>query len=263
MSNRIDICFDRLKKENKKALITFLTAGDPDIETTEKCIMQMFENGSDMIEIGVAFSDPIAEGPTIQKASKRALDGGINLDKIFDMVKRLRKKTDKPLLLMMYLNTLYKFGTERFFSLCNECEIDGVIVPDMPYEERSEIQDFADRYGVYSIYLAAPTSHERIKMIASQSKGFLYVVSSLGVTGARNKISTDFSYLLEPLKDCVHCPCCIGFGISNGKQARETASFSDGVIMGSAVVNIIEKYGPESPEYVGSFIKSVRNAMDE
>jgi tryptophan synthase alpha chain len=262
MSNRIDACFDKLKQENRKALITFLTAGDPDMETTEKCILEMFDNGSDIIEIGVPFSDPIAEGPTIQKASKRSLDGGTNLDMIFDLVRKVRMQTDKPLLLMMYLNTLYKFGSEKFFGLCKECDIDGVIVPDMPFEERDEIQAQADKYGIYNIFLVAPTSHERIKMIASEAKGFLYIVSSLGVTGTRKEINTDFNYLLEPLKDGSFCPACIGFGISDGAQAKAMASYCDGAIMGSAVVNIIAEHGKDSPKYVGEFIKSVRSGMD-
>ena len=179
MKNRIDSCFEKLKSDGKKALITFVTAGDPDIETTEKNIMEMLENGSDIVEIGVPFSDPIAEGATIQKASLRSLENGTNLDMIFDMVTNLRKKTQKPLVLMMYVNTIFRFGTEKFFSLCKEREIDGVIVPDLPFEERDETQEYADRNGIYNIYLVAPTSHERIKMIAEKSKGFLYIVSSL------------------------------------------------------------------------------------
>lgn len=262
MKNRIDLCFEGLEAQGKKALITFLTAGDPDMTTTEKCILSMFENGSDIIEIGVPFSDPIAEGETIQRASLRSLAGGTNLDKIFDMVKSVRTKTDKPLVLMMYLNTLFKYGKEKFFKLCSENQIDGVIVPDLPFEERDEISDEAEKYGVYNIQLAAPTSHERIKMIDKEAKGFLYVVSSLGVTGTRKEISTDFEYLLSPIKNADSCPCCIGFGISNGEQAKKMASYCDGAIMGSAVVNIIAEHKENSPKYVGEFIKSIRTEMD-
>lgn len=263
MKNRIDLCFEDLKSKNKKALITFVTAGDPDIPTTEKCILKMFENGSDIVEIGVPFSDPIAEGVTIQKASLRSLKNGTNLDMIFDMVRSLRKQTDKPLILMMYVNTIFKFGTEKFFGLCKECEIDGVIVPDLPYEERDEIQEYADKYNIYNIYLVAPTSHERIKMIADNAKGFLYIVSSLGVTGTRKEINTDFNYLLGPIKDGKHCPCCIGFGISNGEQAKKMADYCDGAIMGSAVVNIVAEHGTNAAEYVGKFINEVRTDMDK
>lgn len=262
MKNRIDACFEQLKAENRKALVTFITAGDPDMETTEKCVLEMYDNGSDIIEIGVPFSDPIAEGATIQKASLRSLSAGTNLDKIFDLVRGLRKKTDKPMLLMMYINTIFKFGTDKFFELCKETQIDGVIVPDMPFEEREELQDAADKNGIYTIFLVAPTSHERVKMIAEKSKGFLYVVSSLGVTGMRSEITTDFNELLAPLKDGNYCPCCIGFGISDPAQAKKMSSYADGVIMGSAIVKIVEKYGSEAPKYVGEFVKSVREGMD-
>ena len=258
MKNRIDLCFEGLKAQGRKALITFVTAGDPDLATTEKCI----ENGSDIVEIGVPFSDPIAEGETIQRASLRSLAGGTNLDKIFDMVKSLRTKTDKPLVLMMYVNTLFKYGKEKFFKLCNENQIDGVIVPDLPFEERDEIADEAEKYGVYNIQLVAPTSRERIKMIEAESKGYLYVVSSLGVTGTRKEISTDFDYLLEPIKNIDSCPCCIGFGISNGEQAKTMAGYCDGAIMGSAVVNIIAEHKENSAEFVGDFIRKVRSEMD-
>ena len=181
MSNRIDSCFAGLAEENRKALITFITAGDPDLETSEKNVLAMLDNGADIVEIGVPFSDPIAEGPTIQKASLRALEGGVNLDEIFKMVVSLRKKTDKPLLLMMYLNTIFRYGTEKFFALCRENQIDGVIVPDMPFEERDEVKAEAEKNGIYNIFLVAPTSKERVRMISDEAKGFLYVVSSLGV----------------------------------------------------------------------------------
>lgn len=262
MKNRIDACFEKLKAENKKALVTFITAGDPDMDTTEKCVLEMYKNGSDIIEIGVPFSDPIAEGATIQKASLRSLSGGTNLDKIFDLVRKLRTQTDKPMLLMMYINTIFKYGTAKFFELCKEVQIDGVIVPDMPFEEREELQGEAEKNGIYTIFLVAPTSHERVKMIAEKSKGFLYVVSSLGVTGMRSEITTDFNELLAPIRNNDHCPCCIGFGISNSEQAKKMSQYADGVIMGSAVVKIVEEHGKDAPEYVGKFIKSVREGMD-
>ncbi len=262
MKNRIDICFEQLKKENKKALITFVTAGDPDMETTEKCVLSMFENGSDIVELGVPFSDPIAEGPTIQMASLRALKNGVTLDMIFNSVKNIRKSCDKPLLLMMYINTIFRYGTEKFFKLCSECEIDGVIVPDLPFEERDEILPYADKYGVYSINLVAPTSHERVKMIAKESKGFLYVVSSLGVTGKRSEFTTDFAQLLSPLNDPeITCPACIGFGISNPQQAAQMSSYCDGVIVGSAVVDVVAQYGKDAPEKIGELVKSLKSQM--
>lgn len=262
MKNRIDKCFEELKAHNKKALITFVTAGDPDMETTEKTVLKMFESGADIIELGVPFSDPIAEGPTIQRASLRSLKGGTTLDKIFDLVKSLREKTDKPLLLMMYINTIFKYGTERFFENCKAVSIDGVIVPDMPFEERDEIQDTADKYGIYNINLVAPTSKERIKMIAEKSKGFVYVVSSLGVTGTRKEITTDFDTLLAPFKEGAYCPYCIGFGISTPEQAGRISKHSDGVIVGSAIVNIIADKGRDCPQAVGEFVNGLKNAMN-
>ncbi len=262
MSNRIDSCFAALAKQNKKALITFITAGDPDLESSEKNVLAMLDNGADIVEIGVPFSDPIAEGPTIQKASLRALEGGVNLDKIFKMVSSLRKKTDKPLLLMMYLNTIFRYGTEKFFKLCKEHQIDGVIVPDMPFEERDEVKAEADKNGIYNIFLVAPTSKERVKMISDEAKGFLYVVSSLGVTGARKEISTDFSDLLSPIRDHQKVPACIGFGISGPAQARTMSQFADGVIIGSAIVSLSEKHGKDAHKYIGEFVRNVREALD-
>lgn len=263
MKNRIDICFEQLKKDNRKALVTFITAGDPDMETTEKTVLEMYKNGADIIELGVPFSDPVAEGVTIQKASLRSLNNGTTLDNIFDLVTRIRAKSDKPLLLMMYLNTIFKYGTQKFFKLCKEREIDGVIVPDLPFEERDEIACAADEYGIYQINLVAPTSDERISMITKEAKGFLYVVSSLGVTGTRNEITTDFDKLLSPIRNhCELCPACIGFGISSPEQAKKMSSYCDGAIVGSAIVKIIEQYGKDSPEKVGEFVKLLRNEMD-
>ena len=257
MKNRIDSCFEQLKAKGEKALITFVTAGDPDMETTEKLVLEMFDKGADIIELGVPFSDPIAEGKTIQLASQRSLRGGTTLDKIFDMVRSLRTKTDKPLLLMMYVNTIFKYGTERFFKNCAELSIDGVIVPDLPFEERDEIQPAADKYGIYNINLVSPTSADRVSMIAKESKGFLYVVSSLGVTGTRSEITTDFSTLLAPLKD-FDVPACIGFGISDPKQAKKMSEYADGVIVGSAIVNKVADNGKDSIPAVGEFVAALK-----
>lgn len=261
MSNRIDRCFDSLKSNGKKALITFVTAGDPDMESTEKIVLSMFENGADIVELGVPFSDPIAEGVTIQKSSLRSLSKGTTLDMIFDLVKSIRQKTDKPLLLMMYLNTIFVYGKEKFFKNCKDCEIDGVIVPDMPYEERDEILDAANKYGIYNINLVAPTSHDRVSEIASNSDGFLYCVSSLGVTGTRTEFKTDFDEFFSLINKNVSCPACVGFGISSPEQASKMSKYCDGVIVGSAIVKIIEKYGEDSADKVGEFVKSLKSAM--
>lgn len=259
--NRIDKCFEELKKTGKKALITFITAGDPDFETTEKTALEMFENGADIIELGVPFSDPIAEGLTIQSSSLRSLKNGTNLDDIFTMVDHIRQKTDKPLILMMYLNTIYVYGTEKFFALCEEKGIDGVIVPDMPYEERDEILPYAKKYGVHNINLVSPASHDRIKEIAADSEGFLYCVSSNGVTGVRSDFKTDFDTFFDLIKENASCPYCVGFGISSPEQAKKMSSYCDGVIVGSAIVKIMEEKGRDCVKAVGEFSKSLKLAM--
>ncbi len=256
--NRIDRKFADLKKNGEKALIPFVTAGDPDLATTEKLIPAMLRAGADLVEIGVPFSDPIAEGPVIQKASRRALDSGTTLAEIFKMVGRLRRKTDEPLLLMMYLNSIFRFGTERFCSLCEETGIDGVIVPDMPYEERDEIQGAADRHGVIPIRMVAPTSHDRIRTIASSAKGFLYCVSSTGVTGTRSQFSTDFRKFFGTIKKYAKVPCAVGFGISNPEQAGRMAAYCDGAIVGSAIVKIVERERQGAVPDVASFVKSLK-----
>ena len=261
LTNRIDEKFAELKEQNKKALITFVTAGDPDIKTTEELVMEMIGEGADIIELGVPFSDPVAEGPVIQAASERALKNGVSLDDIFMLVKRLRVKTNVPILLMMYLNCIYKFGKERFFSLCAECGVDGMIVPDMPFEERDEIRAEANKYNVYSISLVAPTSDERIKKIAEESQGFLYCVSSLGVTGQRSDFTTDFKAFFSLINKYSKVPSALGFGISTPQQVTELKDFSQGIIVGSAIVKIVEEYGRNSPKPVAEFVKSLRDVM--
>lgn len=260
--NRIDNCFEQLKAQGRKALIAFITAGDPDLDTTEKTVLKMYDCGADIIELGVPFSDPVAEGVTIQKASIRSLKGGTNLNKIFDTVVKIREQTDKPLMLMMYINTIFGYGTERFFRNCQIAGIDGVIVPDVPYEEREETQEYAEKYGIITVNLVAPTSHDRIKEIASHSKGFLYCVSSTGVTGVRSDYSTDFDEFFGLIKENASCPYAVGFGISGPEQAKKMSSYCDGVIIGSAIVGIMEEHGANSEKPVGEFITSVRAALD-
>ncbi|MBD5139588.1 MAG: tryptophan synthase subunit alpha [Ruminococcus sp.] len=259
--NRIEKTLAELKAKGEKALITFVTAGDPDLETTEKLVLEMFDNGVDIVEIGVPFSDPVAEGKVIQAASLRSLSNGTNLTKIFGTVENLRKKTDKPLILMMYVNTIFRFGTERFFKLCREKGIDGVIVPDLPFEERDEIRSFAEDNGIIPISLVAPTSHQRIESIASDAHGFLYCVSSTGVTGTRSKFSTNFDEFFGEIKKSCKVPAMVGFGISNPEQAAKMGSYCDGVIVGSAVVKIIAEYGRDSIKKVGEFVRSLKDAL--
>lgn len=246
--NRIETALAALKEQNKKALITYVTAGDPDLETTEELVIGMFDNGADIVEIGVPFSDPIAEGIAIQNASRRSLNNGTTLVKIFGMIKSLRTKTDKPLVLMMYLNTIFGFGTERFFKLCDEMGVDGVLVPDMPYEERDEILPYAEKYGVMNISTVAPASDERIRMISESAKGFLYCISS--------KCSEkDFAVI----KEHSDVPCITG--VTSEEQARELSAHCDGVIAGSAIVEIIEREKKNSPEKVMEFIRTLKKAI--
>lgn len=259
--NRIDRKFAQLKAKNEKALIPFVTAGDPDLETTERLVPAMLEAGADLVELGVPFSDPIAEGPVIQRASRRALDGGATLVKIFALAGRLRRKTDAPLLLMLYLNSIYRFGTERFFGLCRENGVDGVIVPDLPYEEREEIQGAADRNGVISIRMVAPTSGERIAKIADGALGFLYCVSSTGVTGVRSSYATDFSAFFGAVRAAARIPCAVGFGISGPEQAGSMAAYCDGAIVGSAIVRIVEREGKNAEKPVADFVRSLKQAL--
>jgi tryptophan synthase alpha chain len=260
--NRIDKKFAELKEQNKKALITFITSGDAGYETTENAVLAMEKAGADIVELGVPFSDPIAEGPVIQAASDRAIKGGTTLKGLFEMVKRIRKKTDMPLVFMMYLNTIYKFGTAKFFDLCEECGIDGVIVPDMPYEEKDEIQSFADAKNIHNISLIAPTSKDRIGMIAKDATGFVYCVSSTGVTGMRSEFSTDFDDFMGHIKENAKVPCAIGFGISSPEAAKKMSAYADGVIVGSAIVKIVAEKGKDAPDAIYDFVKSLRDGID-
>lgn len=261
--NRIEKKFDELKNQGKKALITYVTCGDGGYDVTETSVLEMEKAGADIIELGVPFSDPIAEGPVIQAASIRAISGGATLAGIFDMIKRIRKKTDIPLVLMLYLNSIFGFGTERFFDICSEIGIDGVIIPDMPYEEKEEIQPFADNHDIISISLVAPTSKDRIQKIASSARGFVYCVSSTGVTGMRSSFHTNFSNFISDIKKYTDKPCAIGFGISNAQQAHEIKQYCDGIIVGSAVVDIIDENAEGCAKPVYDFTSSLRKALDE
>lgn len=247
--------------ENGKAFIGFLTAGDPNLDKTEEFVLKMVEGGADLIEIGIPFSDPIAEGPVIQEANIRALRAGTTVEKIFDKVKSIRSKTDVPLVFLTYVNPVFHYGYDAFLSKCRECGIDGIIIPDMPYEEKGEILEVAKQYDVDIISMIAPTSEERISMIASKAKGFVYVVSSMGVTGVRSEIKTDLESMVDIVKKNTDTPAAIGFGISTPKQAEHFSSFADGVIVGSAIVKIIEKYGEYAGEPLYDYVKSMKEAV--
>ena len=244
-----------------KAFIPFVTCGDPDLETTAKVVRAAAANGADLIELGIPFSDPTAEGPVIQGANLRALSGGVTTDKVFDLVRDLRKDVTIPMVFMTYANVVFSYGAEKFISTCNEIGIDGLILPDLPFEEKDEFQPLCDKYGVDLISLIAPTSHERISMIPKQAQGFIYVVSSLGVTGTRSEITTDLGAIVEVIRKNTDVPCAIGFGISNPEQAKKMASLSDGAIVGSAIIKILEKHGKDSAEPVGEFVKAMKDAV--
>ena len=247
--------------ENGKAFIAFITCGDPDLETTKKVVLEACKNGADLIELGIPFSDPTAEGPVIQGANIRALAGGVTTDKVFDLVRELRKETDTPFVFMTYANVVFSYGSEKFISLCKETGVDGIILPDLPFEEKEEFSPICDKYGVDLISLIAPTSENRISMIAKEAQGFIYIVSSLGVTGTRSEIKTDLDSIVKVIRENTDVPCAIGFGISTPEQAAKMAAISDGAIVGSAIIKILEKYGKDAPKYVGEYVKSMKDAV--
>ena len=244
-----------------KAFIPFITCGDPDLITTEKIVLAAVENGADMIELGIPFSDPTAEGPVIQAANMRALSNGVTTDKIFDFVRNLRKKVNIPLVFMTYANVVFSYGSEKFISSCKEIGIDGIILPDVPFEEKEEFLPICQKYGVFFLSLIAPTSADRIAMISKEAEGFLYIVSSLGVTGTRSEITTDLSSIIDVVRKNTDTPCAIGFGISTPEQAEKMAKLSDGVIVGSAIMKLIGKYGENSAEPVGEYIQAMKQAI--
>ena len=254
----------RIKKafENRKAFIGFITAGDPSLDKTEEFVLEMERAGASLVELGIPFSDPIAEGPVIQDANIRALSAGCTTDKIFDMVKSLRTKTDIPLVFMGYVNTLYKYGYEKFFKKCQEIGIDGVILPDIPFEEKGEVKQVADQYGIDVISLIAPTSEKRIQMIAKEAEGFIYVVSSMGVTGMRSEIKTDIESIVANIKSVTDVPVAVGFGINTREQVEKYTSIADGAIVGSAIVKIIEKHGENASKYIYDYFSEINSTVN-
>ncbi len=249
--------------ENGKAFIPFLTCGDPDLETTAACVRECVKSGATLIELGIPFSDPTAEGPVIQGASLRALTGGVTTDKIFDLVRDLRRDITLPLVFMTYSNVIFSYGAEKFISTCQKVGIDGLILPDLPFEEKGEFAPVCKKYGIDLISLIAPTSENRIAMIAREAEGFIYLVSSLGVTGVRTEITTDLGAIVRVIRENSAIPCAIGFGISTPSQAQKMAALSDGAIVGSAIVKLIEKYKQDAPKYVGDFVKSMTAHLND
>ncbi|MDO5519962.1 MAG: tryptophan synthase subunit alpha [bacterium] len=247
---------------DKKAFISFITAGDPSLEVTKQLVIRMEQEGADLIEIGIPFSDPVAEGPVIQAANERALKAGTTTDKIFAMVKELRQSVKVPLVFLTYYNPIFTYGTERFLRNCQECGVDGVIVPDLPFEEKRELSDVCKQFGVTFISLIAPTSHERIKMIAKEAEGFIYCVSSLGVTGVRSAIANDIPRMVSLVRKTTDIPCAVGFGIATKEQAMAMVEIADGAIVGSAIVELVAKYRENAVDYVGDYVREMKQAVE-
>lgn len=244
-----------------KAFIPFITCGDPDLETTAAAVRAAAQNGADLIELGIPFSDPTAEGPVIQGANLRALSGGVTTDHVFELVRELRRDVTIPMVFMTYANVVFSYGAERFISTCRDIGIDGLILPDLPFEEKEEFSPLCRKYGVDRISLIAPTSENRIAMIAREAEGFLYIVSSLGVTGVRSEIKTDLAAIIRVVRENTDIPCAIGFGISTPEQAARMAALSDGAIVGSAIIKLLEKNGRNAPEQIGQYVRSMKDAL--
>lgn len=248
-------------QDNPKAFIGFVTAGDPSLEKTKELILALEKAGTAIVEIGIPFSDPVAEGEVIQRANIRALSAGCTTDKIFDMLAEVRKESQVPLVFLTYVNPIFTYGCDKFFSKCQEVGVDGVIVPDVPFEEKGEIVGYCKKYGVDLISLIAPTSDQRIKMIAKEAMGYIYLVSSLGVTGVRTNITTDIGAIVKKIREASDKPVAVGFGIATPEQAKAMADLSDGAIVGSAIVRIIEEYGQDCVQPVYEYAKKMSEAV--
>lgn len=254
--NRIESAF-----KNKKAFIGFLTAGDPTFDASFENIMAAVRAGADLIEIGIPFSDPIAEGVVIQAADLRALNAGMTTDRAFELAEKVRRETDIPLVFMTYLNPVFRYGYDRFFKKCAEIGIDGLICPDLPFEEKAEAEGYAKAHGAAVISMIAPTSEERIKSISESAEGFLYIVSSMGVTGVRSEIKTDLSSIMESVRKYAKTPAAIGFGVSTPAQAEQMAKIADGVIVGSAIVKLVAEYGENAAPKIYDYVKEMADAV--
>lgn len=246
---------------NGKAFIPFITCGDPSLEVTKEAVKAMVLAGADLVELGIPFSDPTAEGPVIQAANVRALSGGVTTDKVFDMVVELRKEVTVPLVFMTYANVVFSYGIEKFVKKSAEIGMNGIILPDVPFEEKEEFAEICKKYDIDFISLIAPTSNDRIEMIAKEADGFVYCVSSLGVTGVRKEITTNVAEMVSLVKKAQDIPCAIGFGISTPEQAKKMAEAADGVIVGSAIVKICGEYGEKCPTYLSQYVKSMKDVL--
>lgn len=256
MNKNIERAFD-----HGKAFVAFVTCGDPDLDTTKKIILALERAGCDLIELGIPFSDPTAEGPVIQEANERALSNGCTTDDVFEMIKEVRKETSIPMVFMTYANVVFHYGTDKFCQKMIDANMSGMILPDVPYEEKDEFETVCHQYGLDFIRMIAPTSHDRIQMIANDAQGFLYCVSSLGVTGTRSKITTNVNEMVDIVRSVSDIPCGIGFGISTPEQAKKMTEKADAAIVGSAIIKIIAKYGKEAPDHVEAYVRSMVEAI--
>lgn len=264
---RIEKVLRSLREEEKKSLIIYITAGDPDLKTTEELVYSIAEAGADVVELGIPFSDPLADGPTIQQASQRALNGKVTIPKILSTIEKIRKKSSIPIALMTYYNPIFYYGLDRFVAGSKMVGVDGLIVPDLPLEESKELRGITERFGIELIPFITPTSTpERIDAITKVARGFIYCVSVTGVTGIRENLSLDVEEMIRKIRPYTDIPLAIGFGISNAKQAKEMIKYTDAIIVGSAVVKIIENYQNNLSVLLGqvkSFVKSLKEAITE
>ena len=247
--------------QNGKAFIGFITGGDPSIAKTKEFVLEMIRAGADLIEIGIPFSDPIAEGPVIQEANIRALRGGATVKKIFALVEDLRKETAVPLVFLTYFNPVFHYGLDAFFECAASAGLDGIIIPDLPFEEQAPVREAAGKHGIDLITLIAPTTEARIQEIAASASGFIYIVSSMGVTGVRAEITTDLDSIVKSLRQVTKTPAAIGFGIHTPAQAAQMAKIADGVIVGSAIVKIIAEHGESAGPYIYEYVREMKGAM--
>lgn len=266
MSNRIDEKFSQLASQGKKAFIAYITAGDPDLETSLKIAETLAQSGVDIVEMGIPFSDPLADGMVIQLAAQRALEGGATLQKILDGIQRLRERAEVPIVLFTYYNPVYKFGLEKLISRASQVGVDGLLILDLPPEEALVAADLIKRSGMKQIALIAPTTpEERIDLICAHASGFIYYISREGVTGMQATVSDSLGERLALIRKHSALPVAVGFGVSNPEQARQVAQQADGVVVGSAIVNEIAQYGksPDILQKVEAFVRPIAQSIQE
>jgi len=264
MKSRISEKFNKLREKNEKALITYVTSGDPDLDTTLSLVLAMEKAGADIVELGIPYSDPLADGPVMQRAAQRALKVGVNIDSICDMVSRIRDNTEIPIVFLVYFNSIHRYGIKKFLDRCHNSGVDGLIIPDLPVEERRELNEVMKGYPIDLIALVAPTSEDRIREIVLDAEGFVYCISSKGVTGARNHFEVDLSNFINKVKKYTTTPLAIGFGISNKEAIKNLKGLCDGLIVGSAIVKKIEKGIKEEDveDQVFSFVNELHEVID-